>query len=83
MPAPLAWAGAGAGIVETQPDIQAIWEEISVNPDELAVENRVMLSSGDLAEIIEIDAAAFQVQVRYLDAMGDASMVGSGDLGFL
>lgn len=48
-----------------------------MNPEDLSVQAKVMLSSGDRAEVLSIDAGAFTVQIRYLDAMGDPNLVGS------
>ena len=48
-----------------------------MNPADLSIQAKVMLSSGDLAEVVSIDTGAYTVQIRYLDAMGDPGLVGS------
>ena len=48
-----------------------------MNPTDIPLESTVMLSSGDRAEVLAIDAGAYTVQVRLLDSLGDPGLVGS------
>lgn len=48
-----------------------------MNPADLSVQAKVMLSSGDLAEVVSVNERDYTVQIRYLDNMGDPSLVGS------
>ena len=48
-----------------------------MNPADLSVQAKVMLSSGDLAEVVAVNEGDYTVQIRYLDNMGDPSLVGS------
>jgi hypothetical protein len=48
-----------------------------VNLARLAIGNKVLLASGDQAEVVTIDAEAESVRVRYLDALGDPALVGT------
>ncbi len=49
----------------------------TVNPQDLSIQAQVLLSSGDRAQVLAIDGAAFTVQVRYLDALGEPALVGT------
>jgi len=48
-----------------------------VNPADLSVQAKVMLSSGDLAEVVAINEGEYTVQIRYVDNMGDPALVGT------
>ena len=48
-----------------------------MNPADIPLESTVMLSSGDRAEVLSIDSAAYTVQVRLLDSLGDPGLEGS------
>jgi hypothetical protein len=52
-------------------------EENTVNLARLTIGNKVLLASGDQAEVVTIDAEAESVRVRYLDALGDPALVGT------
>jgi hypothetical protein len=46
-----------------------------VNPAQLTVGTKVLLASGDRAEVLAINADAESVRVRYLDALGEPELV--------
>jgi hypothetical protein len=46
-----------------------------VNLTQLTVGTRVLLASGDRAEVLAINAEAESVLVRYLDALGEPELV--------
>jgi hypothetical protein len=46
-----------------------------VNLAQLTVGTRVLLASGDRAEVLAINAEAESVLVRYLDALGEPELV--------
>jgi hypothetical protein len=46
-----------------------------VNPAQLTVGTKVLLASGDRAEVLAINADAESVRVRYLDALGQPELV--------
>jgi hypothetical protein len=46
-----------------------------VNPAQLTVGTKVLLASGDRAEVLAINADAESVRVRYLDALGEPALV--------
>jgi hypothetical protein len=48
-----------------------------VNPAQLTVQTKVLLASGDQAEVVAINAADHAVCVRYLDALGEPELVGT------
>lgn len=48
-----------------------------MNPADLSVQAKVMLSSGDLAEVVAINEGEYTVQIRYVDNMGDPALVGT------
>jgi hypothetical protein len=52
-------------------------EENTVNLARLTIGNKVLLASGDQAEVVVIDTEAESVRVRYLDALGDPALVGT------
>jgi hypothetical protein len=54
-----------------------LYKEKPVNPTQLTVGTRVLLASGDRAEVLAIDAEAGSVLVRYLDALGEPELVGT------
>jgi hypothetical protein len=52
-------------------------EEKAVNLAQLTVQTKVLLASGDRAEVVAINADAESVLVRYLDALGEPELVGT------
>jgi hypothetical protein len=48
-----------------------------VNLAQLTVQTKVLLASGDRAEVVAINADAESVLVRYLDALGEPELVGT------
>ena len=48
-----------------------------MNPADLSVQAKVMLSSGDLAEVVAINEGEYTVQIRYVDNMGEPALVGT------
>jgi hypothetical protein len=46
-----------------------------VNLAQLIVGAKVLLASGDRAEVLDINAAAESVLIRYLDALGEPELV--------
>jgi hypothetical protein len=48
-----------------------------MNLVQLTVQTKVLLSTGDRAEIVALDAEKEAVQVRYLDALGEQELVGT------
>jgi hypothetical protein len=55
-----------------------LWdEEKPVNLAQLSIGIKVLLASGDQAEVVALDAAEESVRVRYLDALGEPELVGT------
>jgi hypothetical protein len=52
-------------------------EEKAVNLAQLSVGTKVLLASGDRAEVVATNAEAESVLVRYLDALGEPELVGT------
>jgi hypothetical protein len=52
-------------------------EETPVNLAQLTVGTKVLLASGDRAEVLAMNGAAASVLVRYLDALGEPELVGT------
>jgi hypothetical protein len=52
-------------------------EEKSVNLAQLSIGTKVLLASGDRAEVVSLNAEAETVCVRYLDALGEPELVGT------
>jgi len=50
-----------------------------MNIDLLDIATKVLLSTGDKAEVKEINAQEYSVLIRYLDALGDPALVGTQD----
>ena len=48
-----------------------------MNLAQLAVQTKVLLATGDQAEIVAIDAETESVRVRYVDALGEPELVGT------
>ena len=48
-----------------------------MNLAQLSVGTKVLLASGDRAEVVAINANAESVRVRYLDALGEPELVGT------
>ena len=48
-----------------------------MNLARLTIGNKVLLASGDQAEVMAIDADVATVRIRYLDALGDPALVGT------
>lgn len=46
-----------------------------MNLAHLILRSRVLLATGDLAEVVTINAEAKSVRVRYLDALGEPELV--------
>jgi hypothetical protein len=53
------------------------WEEKAMNPAQLTVGTKVLVASGDRAEVVAINADDESVRVRYLDALGEPELVGT------
>lgn len=53
------------------------WEEKLVNLAQLTVGTKVLLATGDQAEVVALNAEAGSVCVRYLDALGEPELVGT------
>jgi hypothetical protein len=51
--------------------------EIAVNLAHLSVGTKVLLASGDRAEVVGLNAEAETACVRYLDALGEPELVGT------
>jgi hypothetical protein len=54
-------------------------KEDPVNLVQLSVGTKVLLASGDRAEVVSLNAEAETVCVRYLDALGEPELVGTED----
>jgi hypothetical protein len=52
-------------------------EETVMNLTQLAVGTKVLLASGDRAEVVALNAEAESVRIRYLDALGEPELVGT------
>jgi hypothetical protein len=52
-------------------------EEKSVNLAQLTVGTKVLLASGDRAEVMTLNAGDETLCVRYLDALGEPELVGT------
>ena len=52
-------------------------EEKVVNLAQLTVGTKVLLASGDQAEVVAMNTEAETVCVRYLDALGEPELVGT------
>jgi hypothetical protein len=52
-------------------------EEKAVNLAQLTVGTKVLLASGDQAQVVVMNAEAETVCVRYLDALGEPELVGT------
>ena len=52
-------------------------KEHSMNLAQLAVGTKVLLASGDQAEVVAVNADAESVLARYLDALGEPELVGT------
>ena len=52
-------------------------EEKAVNLAQLTVGTKVLLASGDQAQVVTVHAEAETVCVRYLDALGEPELVGT------
>jgi hypothetical protein len=52
-------------------------EETLMNLAQLAVGTKVLLASGDRAEVVALNAEAESVRIRYLDALGEPELVGT------
>ena len=48
-----------------------------MNLAQLAIGAKVLLASGDRAEVVALNAEAESVRIRYLDALGEPGLVGS------
>ena len=48
-----------------------------MNPAQLTIGTKVLLASGDRAEVVALNTEAEAVQVRYLDALGEPELVGT------
>lgn len=48
-----------------------------MNLAQLTVGTKVLLASGDRAEVVAMNADAESVRVRYLDALGEPELVGT------
>jgi hypothetical protein len=48
-----------------------------MNPAQLTIGAKVLLASGDRAEVVALNAEAESVRVRYLDALGEPELVGT------
>jgi hypothetical protein len=46
-----------------------------MNLTQLAVRTKVLLASGDRAEVVAINRDAHSVRIRYLDALGEPGLV--------
>ena len=52
-------------------------KEKPVNLAQLSIGIKVLLASGDRAEVVSLNAEAETVCVRYLDALGEPELVGT------
>jgi hypothetical protein len=52
-------------------------KEDAVNLAQLSIGTKVLLASGDRAEVVRLDTEAETVCVRYLDALGEPELVGT------
>ena len=52
-------------------------KEDPVNLVQLSIGTKVLLASGDRAEVVSLNAEAETVCVRYLDALGEPELVGT------
>jgi hypothetical protein len=52
-------------------------EEKPVNLAQLTIGTKVLLASGDRAEVVALNAEAETVCLRYLDALGEPELVGT------
>jgi hypothetical protein len=52
-------------------------EEKPMNLAQLTIGTKVLLASGDRAEVVAINAGDETVRVRYLDALGEPELVGT------
>jgi hypothetical protein len=52
-------------------------EEKPVNLAQLTVGTKVLLASGDRAEVVAMNADTESVLIRYLDALGEPELVGT------
>ena len=50
-----------------------------MNIDLLDIATKVLLATGDKAEVKEINSREYSVLIRYLDALGDPALVGTQD----
>jgi hypothetical protein len=48
-----------------------------MNIAHLTIQTRVLLASGDRAEVVALNAQEESVRVRYLDALGEPELVGT------
>ncbi len=48
-----------------------------MNPAQLTIGTKVLLASGDRAEVVALNTEAEAVYVRYLDALGEPELVGT------
>ena len=48
-----------------------------MNLAQLAIGTKVLLASGDRAEVVALNAAEESVHIRYLDALGEPELVGT------
>ena len=48
-----------------------------MNLAQLTIRTKVLLASGDQAEVVAINAEAESVCVRYLDALGEPELIGT------
>ncbi len=48
-----------------------------MNLSQLTVQAKVLLATGDRAEVVALDAETESVRVRYLDALGEPELVGT------
>ena len=48
-----------------------------MNPAQLTIGIKVLLASGDRAEVVALNTEAEAVYVRYLDALGEPELVGT------
>lgn len=48
-----------------------------MNPTQLTIRTKVLLATGDRAEVVAINAAEESVRVRYLDALAEPELLGT------